>query len=135
MYLIEQSVFTCDTSATYMSWKKKCSRKFCTKYPMSALPRKRTLCTIQSTSVTTDRQGLPTKVAITKVCYIQGPVKLHFKITLKLIPFNLCLFLVLLHMAMNRYILHIQKHTFHIVLFWFKKSVMFVCFMDLDKHL
>jgi hypothetical protein len=45
---------------------------------------------------------------------MRGSVKLHFKITCKLIPLKLHLFSVLLTMDMNRYILHIKKHILHI---------------------
>jgi hypothetical protein len=42
---------------------------------------------------------------------MQSSVKLRFKMTFKLIPRKLRFFSVLLHMDMNRNILHIQKHT------------------------
>jgi hypothetical protein len=48
---------------------------------------------------------------ITEVHYLWGSDKLHFNITFKFIPLKLCLFSVLLHMDMNSYILHTQKHT------------------------
>jgi hypothetical protein len=48
---------------------------------------------------------------ITEVRYIRGSVKLLFNITFKFIPLKLRLFSVLLHMDMNTYILHTQKHT------------------------
>jgi hypothetical protein len=102
---------------------KKCSWKFCTNYPMWTLPCKRTLYT-QSTLVITEPQGCRTKITvITKVSYILGPDKLPFKITLKVISFNLCLFLVLLHKDMNRYILYIQKHILHTVCFSIKNRL------------
>lgn len=41
-------------------------------------------------------------------CY---SVKLRFKVILKLLVFKLCVFSVLLHMNMNRYIFRIQKHV------------------------
>jgi hypothetical protein len=42
---------------------------------------------------------------------MRGSVKLLFNITFKFIPLNLCLLSVLLHIDMNSYILHAQKHT------------------------
>jgi hypothetical protein len=48
---------------------------------------------------------------ISEVRHIRGSVKLLFNITFKFIPLNLRLFSVLLHMHMNNFILHTQKHT------------------------
>jgi hypothetical protein len=47
---------------------------------------------------------------VAKVRYIRRSVKLLFNITFKFIPLKLRLFSVLLHMDMNSYILHTQKH-------------------------
>jgi hypothetical protein len=55
---------------------------------------------------------------ITEICYIRGSVKLRFKTYFKLIPLKLRLFSVLLHMGMNRYILHIQKHILGVLHSW-----------------
>jgi hypothetical protein len=56
-------------------------------------------------------RGVQKLSVITEVRYIRGSVKLLFNITFKFIPLKLRLFSVLLHMDMNSYILHTQKHT------------------------
>jgi hypothetical protein len=56
-------------------------------------------------------QGESKMSVIAEVHYIRGSVKLLFNITFKFIPLKLRLFSVLLHMDMNSYILHTQKHT------------------------
>lgn len=49
--------------------------------------------------------------------------------------FNLRLFSVVLHMDMGRYIFNIKKDILRIILFYFKKSVTCVGFVELENRL
>jgi len=83
-----------------------------------------------------DLQGCTAESIVTEVHNIWGPVQLRFKIPLKLIPFGVHICSILLRVNKSRYIWRIQQHVLHIhisaVLFLFKKSIKFICFVKLD---
>jgi len=64
--------------------------------------------------------GVPQTSTINEVCYIQGSVKLHFKITLKVIPLKLQLFSVLLLILVYLLLYWLEFQKCWALSFWLK---------------